>query len=437
MRILFEMKFTIDREEYSRVLKLVKVVADMSVKPTKENYTCLLRLFPNEKKFILDFALQGAFLTYNFEKFTIDTDETASEIRRSLNLSSLYALKFSGKTITIELGESREGNTIAFSSGKLKGKLVISHENIEKEIENRRPDPNKIELTHQFSISDFIKALSGHNYGTHSPSFDNTKKPTRIKSSKEKDQIIFESKDRNAGARIAKPPAFPIKDPFNFYVLPVPLCSTLAALEKMDSDEFQFGISKDCWRLYHGSIDIWIPNIVHACTIDFDELYESTKTMPCFAIIAPPKDVKSAIDELLPFITSALLDPDERAAFVKLETQEGEVFFTLQTNKAKDVSVKLENGVFHCPTITDPNDSMKSIVLADATPLRLDLRYLNDAYTAIVKNIQKDDASPIEIKYWPYKGSQYPTQGRAFCVTSGNNHFWIARMAVREETKHV
>jgi len=431
------MKFTIDREEYSRVLKLVKVVADMSVKPTKENYTCLLRLIPSEKKFILDFALQGAFLSYSFVDFTIDDieDTTSSEIRRSLNLSSLYALKFSGKTITIELGENREGNTISFSSGKLKGKLVISHENIEKEIENRRPDPNKIELTHQFSIADFLKALSGHSYGAHSPAFDNTKKPTRIKSVG--DQIVFESKDRNAGARIAKPAAFPIKEPFSFYVLPIPLCSTLAALEKMDSDEFHFGISKDCWRLYHGSVDIWIPNIVHACVIDFDELHGATNSMPCFAIIAQPKEFKGAIDELLPFITSALLDPDERAAFVKLEVKEGEVFFTLQTNKAKDVQVKLEKGIFRCPIMTDPNDSMKSVVLEDSTPLRLDLRYLNDAYAGIIKNINQKDENPIEIKYWPYKGSKYPTQGRAFCVTGGDNHYWIARMAVREETKHV
>lgn len=434
------MKFTIDRDEYYRVLKLVKIVADMSVKPTKEAYTCLLRIYPKEPKFVLDFALQGAFLTYNFVNFTIETEEQATEIRRSLNLSVLYALKFSGKTITIELGENKEGNTISFSSGKLKGKLVVSHENIEKEIENRRPDPNKIELTHHFAISDFIKALSGHNYGSHSPSFDSTKRPTRIKNVKieEKDFIVFESKDRNAGARIAKVPFFPIKTPFNFYVLPAPLCTILAAIEKMDSDDFQFGISKDCWRLYHGPIDIWIPNIIHACVIDFDELYTTTQNTNCFAVLAPPKDFKSAIDELMPFLSSALLDPDEKAASIKLEVIEKEIFFTLQTNKAKDVSVKLENALFHCPMLTDPEDPQKSKPLEDKTALRMDLRYLHDAYTAILKNLAKDDTtSSIMIKYWPYKGSQYPTQGRAFCVTCGENHFWIARMAVKEEVKHV
>jgi len=62
---------------------------------------------------------------------------------------------------------------------------------------------------------------------------------------------------------------------------------------------------------------------------------------------------------------------------------------------------------------------------------------LNDAYAGIIKNINQKDENPIEIKYWPYKGSKYPTQGRAFCVTGGDNHYWIARMAVREETKHV
>jgi len=432
------MKFTINRDEYYRVLKLVKVVADMSVKPTKENYTCLLRLFPKERKFILDFALQGAFLTYNFDDFTIDSEEKTDEIRRSLNLSTLFALKFSGETITIELGNNKEGNTVNFSSGKLKGKLLLSHEDIEKEVENRRPDPNKIELDHHFEISTFIKALSGHHYGSHSPSFDNTKRPTRIKSAvvKEKEVIVFESKDRNAGGRIAKPSMFPIKEPFSFYVLPVPLNAVLTALVKADSDTFHFGIAKDCWRLNSGSVDIWIPNIVHACSLDFDELYDSTLNGNYLSILSPPKDLKSAIDELLPFLTSSLLDPEEKAAYIKLEIEENEVFFTLQTNKAKDVSVKWENTSIHAPIITDPEDPKQSIILKDSTPLRIDLRYLNDVYAAIVKNLGKEE-NVVEIRYWPYGETQYPTKGRAFCVCGGDNHFWIARMTVKEEIKHV
>ena len=444
------MKFTIDTKEFKTVMNLVKTVADCSANARITAHSiCLLRALPEKKHLKLEFSLNGSFLTYVFEDVAFE-GEAGSDLTRSVDLSSLASLKFSGKTIQITLGKSKEGNTLEFCSGPLKGKLILSHADIEKEIESARPEAESVELNQQFSVSAFLSALAAHNYGTHHNAQEAAKRPVRIYNKKgsedgsTSDRIMFVSKDRVAAASFTIPMTTPFKDEFNYYVRPKPLQAVLHALSLDVSPVFHFGIAKDYWRLSHGQIDVWFPNIIQEVNFDLEELVLTTSKFPAFSLQASPEALQKALTEISPFTSSAHLFTKEDMPIIRLTVENGVGIFTINTSKAKDVQIALDDIEFNTDSLAyDPTDM-----------LNLNFKYLSECVTALIsvddktsskskekskdkeKNKDKDkNKESIHLKWWAYRDTTAPTKGKALCLNCGDNYYWISR--VRDQQRQV
>lgn len=437
------MKFTIKTKEFKNVMNLVKTVADCSASARITAHSiCLLRALPEEKQLKLEFSLNGSFLTYVFEDVKIEGDiEGDGEFKRSVDLGSIASLRFSGSTVSITLGKSKEGNTLEFASGLLKGKLILSHADIEKEVESARPDINTVELNQQFLVSDFLTALSAHNYGAHHNAQEAAKRPVRIysrKGAEDTSEILFVSKDKIAAASFVTTTTIPIKDEFNYYILPKPLQAVLQALSLDSSPVFHFGISKDFWRLSHGQIDVWFPNIVQEVNFDLEELVTVVNTFPSFTLKTTPEYLQKALTEIAPFTSSAHFFAKEDMPIIRLLVENGVGLFTLNTSKAKDVVIEIENVEFTCDSQAyDPTDM-----------LNLNFKYLSECVSALAddkKDKDKEKAkavvSPVTLtdnhiymKWWPYKDTTAPTKGKTLCLKRGNNYYWISRVRDQQRT---
>ena len=445
------MKFTINTKEFKNVMQLVKTVADSSANAQITAHSiCLLRAFPVEKQLKLEFCLNGSFLSYLFEDVKLDTtdEKDVGEITRSVDLGSLSSLKFSGASVNIILGKSREGNTLEFQSGRLKGKLILSHSDIEKEVESGRPPAESVELDHTFSIGDFLSALSAHNYGAHHNAQEAGKRPVRIHNKKyeETDEanILFVSKDRIAAASFSKPMTTPYKDEFSYYLLPKPFQAVLNALSHDVSPVFNFGISKDFWRLHHGQIDVWFPNIINKVNFEMEDLKNLVDSSPCFTLTAPVDKLRSALSDLEPFTSDAHLFSKNDMPIIKLSVNKEEAgFFSLNTSKAKDVIVEIEDSEFVVNNLTyDPEES-----------LNLNFKYLSECVAALEgkaktkakgktkKKKEDEDVSEedkgrcITVVWWPYQDKNSPTKGKAVCLKCDGNYYWLSR--VREQIRTI
>jgi hypothetical protein len=441
------MKFTINTKEFKSVMQLVKTVADNSANAriTAHN-VCLLRAFPSEKQLKLEFSLNGSFLTYIFEDVTFEftKDEGDGEIKRSVDLGSLSSLRFSGASVDITLGKSREGNTLEFNSGRLKGKLILSHADIEKEIESARPQADSVELNQTFSTTDFLSALSAHNYGFHHNAQEAAKRPVRIYNQKnetsEVGNILFVSKDKIAAASFMKPMTTPFKDTFDYYVLPKPLQAVLSALSQDVSPVFHFGIAKDYWRVHHGQIDVWFPNIIPLVHFELEDLKNLVNTSSCFSISAPVDKLKSALSEIEPFTSDAHLFSKDDMPIIQLIIEKDKGYFSLNTSKAKDVVIEIEDAEFIVNGLGyDPSDT-----------LNLNFKYLSECVTALEGKAKKEKKKkekkekkesseevkgrdPVVLMWWPYLDVSAPTKGKALCLKCEGNYYWISR--VREQAR--
>lgn len=437
------MKFTINTKEFKNVMHLVKTVAESSANARITAHSiCLLRAFPAEKQLKLDFSLAGSFLTYTFDDVVLSGDAEEGEFRRSVDLSSLASLKFSGSTVSITLGKSKDGNTLEFNSGKLKGKLILSHPDIEKEVDSARPDINSIELNQQFAVSDFLSALSAHSYGSHHNAQEAMKRPVRVYNKKGAedgsvpDQILFVSKDKLTAASFVKPLTTPFKEEFSYYVLPKPLQAILNALSQDRSPVFHFGISKDSWRISHGQIDVWFPNIVPEVNFDLEELVTVVNSFPAFSLSVTPECLQNALSEIAPFTTSAHLFTKDDMPIIRLTVENGVGLFTLNTSKAKDVVIEMDEVEFkHDNLVYDPTDI-----------LNLNFKYLSECVAALADTVEKGtvvkdkekvtkEKEPIVLMWWSFLDTTAPTKGKTLCLKRGNNYYWIAR--VRDQQKIV
>jgi hypothetical protein len=434
MRILCSMKFTINTKEFKSVMSLVQTLADKSATAcVVAHKVCLLRAFPAEKKLLLEFCLNGSFLSYTFEDVKLEVaNESVEATTRSVDLGSLSSLKFSGATINITLGKSSTGNnTLGFQSGRLKGKLILSHADIEKDVEMSRPTMESVELEHTFSVRDFLAALAGHNYGFHRNAEEAKKRPVRIYSKKdevsEEANIFFVSKDRLTGAITSKPMTTPYKA-FDFYILPKPLQAILTALSQTVSPVFHFGVSKDKWRLHHGQIDVWFPNIIQQVNFELAELKNLVDRAPCFSLKAPLLAVKSAMDEITPFTSATHLIDKSEMPVVKLTMKKNTGYLSLNTSKAKDVIIEIEDSEFTTPLTYD-----------EAEFVGVNFKYLTESIssTPTPKKKKEGDAAEetdsITIKWWPYQDQRYPTRGKSICVSYDNDYYWLSR--IKEQTR--
>jgi len=413
------MKFTINTTEFKKVMQLVKTVAESSVATKVEaKAICLLRAFPKESKMRLDFSLKGSFLSYQFDNVDISdvTEGTATgEFRRSVDLGVLAALKFSGKTVSISLGKNREGNTIAFSSGKMSGKLVVSHADIEREVEASRPADASVELKYQFSSSMFQKALSGHNYGSHSDSDLAVKRVVRIY--KDGTNLLFVSKDKHTAARIAKEYDIPSKEPIDFFILPKPLQAILNAASS-ESPNFYFGANKEMWRLSCGKIDVWFPNVLMQTAVDLEKLRGQVDSLPSFSLKIPVATLDDVLVELAPFTAGDTLLAKEDMPIVHLTVTKDRTYFSINTSKAKDVCIDLDDVEF--------TNTMEEAPLDD---LMLNFKYLEECTKSLTKNGSSDT---ITLRWWPFQNLESPTKGKTVTVNMGSDYYWITRIRPME-----
>jgi hypothetical protein len=430
------MKFTINTKEFKNVMHLVKTVADSSANAKIVSHSvCLLRALPAEKILKLEFSLSTSFLTYTFEDVQLEDDANMEgEFRRSVDLSSLASLRFSGSTVSISLGKNKDGNTLEFASGKLKGKLLLSHQDIEKEVDSSRPDPNAVELNQQFAVSDFLAALAAHNYGIHHNAQDAARRPVRIYNKKGAEdgtpnRIFFVSKDKIAAASFVKNMTTPFKDEFNYYIFPRPLQAVLTALSQDQSPVFHFGIAKNFWRIHHGNIDVWFPNIVPESNFDLEEMVVVTNSFPSFSLTVSLDVLQTALADIAPFTTSKQLFNDNDMPVIRLAVENGVGIFTINTSKAKDVVIEMEEIEFTTDSLTyDPTDM-----------LNINFKYLSECVAAlgieekgssVIRDKEKvtKEKEPIVLKWWSYKDVTAPTKGKTLCLKRGNNYYWIARV---------
>lgn len=421
------MKFTINTKEFKNVMSLVKTVADSSASAqvTAHNI-CLLRAFPEEKNLILEFSLGGSFLTYTFENVQISGDDTTGgEVRRSLDLSTLSALKFSGESVSIVLGRNKEGNTLEFSSGKLKGKLLLSHPDIERIVEDTRPS-EEIELTQQFQITDFLNALSAHLYGSHHNAVAASRRIVRIYNALEGEEhkVYFASKDPNIGSYFSKTMHTPFKDEFNYYVHAKPFRAIVNSLSQDISNVFHFGINPlKAWRMSHGQMSLWFPNIVQEIKPpEFSELVAKANSVSSFTLVSDAKNIKQVLSELAPF-TSGGLSAKSDTPIVRLVANNDTVQFALDTTKAKDVVMDIEDVQF------DAN----GLDLAESQ-LMLNSKYLEECVDALALNGNKKIAEPLKLLWWPHNNADYPVRGKMLCLNQGSNYFWLSRVVESART---
>jgi len=407
-------------------MSLVKTVADCSANvKVSANSICLLSVVPDTQQLKLEFSLNGSFLAYTFEDVIVEGG-SSEELKRSVDLGSLASLKFSANTLTITLGQSNEGNTLEFKSGILQGKLLLSHPDVEKVVERARPTADAIDLNQQFIVSDFLSALAAHTYGTHHNAQEAAKRPVRIysrKAGEDTNEIVFCSRDKITAASLVKTTTIPLKDDFNYYLYPKPLQAVLSSLSLDVSPVFHFGKTKDFWRVSHGQIDVWYPNIVPDVNVDLEELVTLVNTSPTFRIKTSYGSLKKALAELVPFTSSAHFFADGDMPIVHLVMDGGMGMFTLNTSKAKDVEIQLDSIEFSSSGLVyDPEDILK-----------LNFKYLNECVGFLSDKKEKTDAKEsqddaIYLMWWPYKDTNAPTKGKALCLKRGNNYYWISRL---------
>lgn len=426
------MKFTINNKEFKNVMNLVKTVADSAASAKVAAHSiCLLRAIPGEKVLKLDFSINNAFLTYTFENVAMEGDTDAeTEFRRSIDLNILSALRLSGPSVSISLGRNKDGNTLEFSSGGTKGKLLLSHQDIEKDVESSRPAADAVELNQQFAVADFLSALSAHNYGTHHNAQEAAKRPVRVYNKKGSedgsvpDQLLFVSKDKIAAANFVKPMTTPFKDEFSYYMYPKPMQAVLKALSQNNSPVFHFGIARNLWRINHGQIDVWFPNIVPDVSYDLEELVSVVNTFPSFSLTVSPDKLKEALEEVEPF-TEAPLFTKEDMPVIRLAVENNVGLFTINTSKAKDVLIEMECMEFNTSDqVYDPTDI-----------LNINFKYLKECVASLIAVDDKKKDQPVILKWWSYKDVTAPTKGKTLCIQRGGNYYWIAR--VRDSQRSV
>lgn len=430
------MKFTINTKEFKNVMSLVKTVADCAANAKVTSHSvCLLRAFPNDKKLVLEFSLHGSFLTYTFEDVQLDNIEegAVNEVKRSIDLGALAALKFSGTTVSIVLGKGREGNTLEFSSGKLKGKLILSHSDVEKAVEEARPDENAVELSQTFMISDFLAALTAHIYGAHHNAVSAARRPVKIYNRKTEDdptgKILFASKETVLGALITKPMTSPFKESFSYYVVPKPFRAVLDALSQDVSPVFNFGMSRDLWRLSHGTrINIWFPNIVQETKAELEDLRDKVDGTPGFTLKTTTENLQKTLIEIAPFTSGSALSAKDDTPAVRFVINGTKVNLEMNTAKARDINVEFDDVEFQTNGIEYNANEV----------VQINSRFLAECVAGLAANETKatkdKKAEPLSIIWYPHNNEVYPVKGRMVCIKQGNNYYWLSRITERVKT---
>ena len=415
------MKFTVSTAELKNVLDLVKVVADQSEgSKVVAHSVCLFRAYPKTKELKLDFALNGSFLTYEFSDVTIGGKADSDEVRRSIDMSVMSGLKFTGKEVTIEILTKKNENTLAFSSGSLKGKILVASSEIEEQVEEARPKDGSVDLTHTFVVKDWMRVLGSHMYGSHHNAADADKRPVLVRS---KDgTLVFDSSDKVSRAHSTLNSKHPMASAIEFRLSPKPLKAILSVLSKDTDGDFNFGVSKEFWRLHHGKIDVWFPSLTQTAKIEQDELVAKIKTSPSYMMKFPAAVIKECITELAP-VLSATSGKDDLPLVTLNVSKDKQASFTINTTKAKDVRRELVGAEF----------MEDRIPLEENQDICINFNFLREFVSALTASAES--AEPVIImKWWPYQSPDAPVKGKIICLESDNNMFAVARVREQKTT---
>jgi hypothetical protein len=412
------MKFTVSTVELKNVLDLVKTVADQSEgSKVAAHSVCLFRAFPQQNILKMDFALNGSFLTYEFSGAVLDGDQSG-ELRRSIDMSVLTGLRFTGKEVSIDIQSKKGENTLSFSSGSLKGKLLVASSEIEEQVEEARPKEDAVDVNYTFVIKDWIKALNAHLYGVHHNAVEAERRSVRIRSKGE--SLYFNSQDKVASGQIVLKAKHPINHELDISLTPRPLKSILNSLSKESTGDFHFGVSKDYWRICHGRTDIWFPRLVQdqkADTDKLDKLVAEIQEKPSYNLQLPCSIIKDSINELSSLLSSTSSKDDMPTA--TLQVQSNSAMFSVNTSKAKDVRRELDGIEIMGDRLT----------FDTAQEICINFKFLQEFVSSLISCAEQPDPA-IRLKWWPYQGENSPTKGRTIHVSCENNFYVVARVRV-------
>lgn len=413
------MKVTVSSAELKNILSLVDtIVACSGGAKVLSKATCLLHGSPKNGKLTISFSVCSAYLSYEFSKVVVEGEEDAY---RAVDLSVLSGLKFSDKSVTLELStdEKTAKNTISFKSGRMTGKILTSARDLEEALEQLRPSEEEIPLAHKLSIADWLKALNVHLYGGHYSPDELEKRAVYV--SHKDGNLIFVSQDKISSGYTVHPSKYPVTSAFEWCLLPAPLKRILSALSR-EEDAFQLGIGKESWRICHGKTNIWFPNISPPSDMKtrVPNLKVEVDTKPFYAIYAPLESFKQAIDELTPFLSNAALSAKDDLPIVAIKVSHTDktIVLSVNTSKTRDVKVALEDSFIEEHKLTLDSDHT----------ILVNFKFLTEFVSALAKCRVDSDPDSVFIKFWPYQDPQMPVRGRAVVLGNMDNMYLVSRV---------
>lgn len=399
------MKLHLDTKELKGILAVVKAVAESSTSSrVTGSTTCLLKTYPKDKKVVLVFALNGAFLSYTMEEVNLEfSEEPKKELKHYIDLSVLSSLKLSGKVVTLEITR----DYINFTNDRLKGKLLL---NISKsDIEDL--DTNQVSLDYTFNVQYFLDALICHIFGVHHNPVEANKRGVRIFSDKEVLHLV--SQDKLTSCYVNRK-IEPMQKEIDCFLLPKPLKIILSSLPKDKELTFNFGISREFWRMTCGKIDVLFPNIVKPVNLDLSKLIEEVENKPSYKLKINGKILKESLNDLQPFVSKASLVGKEDNPIVSLLVKDDRTAsFKLDTSKAKDVEIELSEFV-----IEEDRYAFEPI------QLYFNLKFLHE----FIDNLLDLNGSEIIIRWWKYLDDDAPAKGKILSIEASKNRYLIGRI---------
>lgn len=407
------MKITVQSVELKTVLALVRAVGECSTAKVAARSVCTVEVADNNIVNV-GFAFNGSFLSYRFREAMVEG--WAEPMKRSFDLTALASLKFPEKLTTLTLDPTEKA--IGFSSGRLRGKLLLTNGDLDDE--EHCPKEDAVVLSHTFSLKDFLGGLSCHNYGVHHNPVEAAKRAVRIYT--DKDRLKFVSRDSivtsyiNIESRVVD-----LDHAFDVRLLPKPLKTVLSSLPDDVSPTFRIGLSKEFWHINHDTINIWFPNIIKSSVKveDIEDLVGQAEKKSSCRFTLPLYALESAMKEAQPFVSDATLTSKDDTPTLKFVVTPERVAFRIETSKAKDVEIMLDGKLE-----IDPGQPLTE-------EIGFNFKFLMEFVSAFKSLTSKKEDPSVTIQWWKYQAPDSPGKGKAACLTMGTNRFFVLRVKSR------
>ena len=152
--------------------------------------------------------------------------------------------------------------------------------------------------------------------------------------------------------------------------------------------------------------------------VDLEKLRGQVDSLPSFSLKIPVATLDDVLVELAPFTAGDTLLAKEDMPIVHLTVTKDRTYFSINTSKAKDVCIDLDDVEF--------TNTMEEAPLDD---LMLNFKYLEECTKSLTKNGSSDT---ITLRWWPFQNLESPTKGKTVTVNMGSDYYWITRIRPME-----